>query len=467
MKIRNEILSILNEKRFGTYEFNVNLEIIEQEKLERCCATRLEYKCIYDVHLNEDRNILVFRYVNVKNIVDSIIENIDTLSDNYREGIRINEIIDMELIEESNLLSYLNLFENFGKRVLVRNRLNGFKYTVNDEGLILRERGYDYILKFISKKNVPYVEFTSPFNNDISKFFVPYKQGVVYGEDKIVFPFKYLDAFKESNKIDSDRILVSDQSIKSFYSFERGGIDKYAISLTPKFVSKWWDYDCPKLWKYYPNVDDSINMWGLRFNVFSNVLVDWSFHGVEIDEDVTKEEVDILSKNHENTDIATNLKLTYEANSLSEDDKKQIISDIEQYESIVGAAINENLESALEATCIRLIGEEKYVQELKMVSSDGNDKIDVLKNILSKNEPCALDCGFLYFYPSYSSENNDIRDKYIKARGLLDGRPWDSIKVPNIWNGQSTTIKRIIAEELIKRIKSNNNINLRYSIVMD
>lgn len=467
--MKKEIEKVILENKVGEYLFKI-YETMDIEELKSMCGQRVYNDKLAEVSIDDSLASVKINIIDVGYTMNTLNSKINSLDKIYEEGMSIRDLISEDILKRDNCEKYFELFESMTKKCFENNRLNGYSYSISNDGKIERKLGYKYKVKFISKKNRPYVKMTSVVKDDIKHIVLRNSYNVVENEDYIEFPFRVFDKLIDLNCISLSDIIVDKESEKCFYGFMKGDTMTFAVSLTGYFVETWWEYDCPKLIKYYPNIKDNTNWIGFNFPYFENTLVYWDFHGVEVDEGITEEEYNRLSANHKNTEISNTMKLTLESNRLSKEEKKSLLDSILSFENTVSEKINENMEEILREACIDYLGNKSIFDgqfnELKKDNPDC-DNVKILRGILSKNEPQILDCGFLYFYPDYSEKNKHLVEAYVSCRDVLEGRPWDSMDVPSIWNGQSTTIKRCIGRVVCRMMKEKYGIGLRYDTVLD
>lgn len=464
MNIKERINEILNSKEEGFFNLSLvdydndieDLSRLDNYSLQNNYIVRISFNVIDNAVFIEKTSALEF----LKE-VDNKFSNIENLNS-------LDEIVSKDILEKYNLSIHLDLLKEIITKWINKNRFNGYFYKIKEDGTFLKELGYDFLVKFIKKNNKPYVIITNASDKTINR--VPIYKGrcnIHFTEKEIHLPFSKLDRLMDANNLTSRDMYVDSESIPYFYGFEVGDSYEFSVNLTKAFVDKWWNYDCPRLVKFYPNIDDSTNWVGYRPVNFENTLVDWSYLGTSVDEDITLEEVNILTKDRENTSISNNILLTYKATNTKKEDVDVIEKEIANYESKINEAIQKFKLDILKETCIEFLGEERFEEEYSNITIEQPQytQLDKINIILNNNEPNAFDCGFLYFYPN--SSDTHTHELYTMAKTLLKERAIGNIHIDSLWNGQSVTIKKIIGQKTVKKIKDILDIDIIYNTVLD
>lgn len=171
------------------------------------------------------------------------------------------------------------------------------------------------------------------------------------GKDRDEYPmvvsFSYLDDFLAANDINYKTVEIDKNSIDIFYGYSHGNGEVFFANLTQRNIDKWWIYDAPDLYRYSVNKDRHTNMWGLNLICFSNKLVEWSWNGTYIDEDITQEEVEKLTKGHETTHIAEEMWRVLNAQKLSEGEVEFLVEEVKKYEEQIQAVIDKHKDEIL------------------------------------------------------------------------------------------------------------------------
>ena len=244
-------------------------------------------------------------------------------------------------------------------------------------------------------------------------------------EDREKFPLtvsvNYIEDFLYSNKVRDVDILVDPASVDQFYSFE----NEISVNLTPSFIANWYNYDTPHLYRHTPNKHRSTNMLGQPLCHFSNKLVESSWSADYIDEDITEQEVQALSKGYTHTRITKEMRNTLEARAIKEAGKQQELKDyVDAFDAKVQEVINKNSVVILEKVA------QKFPQRASVATgTDGQISLVIDDNF-------GLDCGFLNIQPLHA--------EYMEKRGILRNiesvSPWMNLKLP--YFSQSTTVQK-------------------------
>ena len=464
MNIKERINEILNSKEEGFFNLSLADYSNDIEDLSRLDNYSLQNNYIIRINFNIIDNAIFIEKISALEFlkeVDNKFSNIENLNS-------LDEIISESILEKYNLSIHLNLLKERIIKWITSNRFNGYSYKINEDGAFSREKGYDFLVKFTNKHNKPYVTITNASDKTINR--VPIYKGrcdIRFTEKEVNLPFSKLDRLMDVNNLTSKNMYVDSESIPYFYGFEKGDSYEFSVKLTKSFVDKWWNYDCPRLAKFYPNIDDSTNWVGYRPVNFENTLVDWSYSGTSVDEDITLEEVNTLTNGREDTSISHDIILTYKASNTKKEDASLIEKEIVDYETNINEAIEKFKLDILTETCIEFLGKEKFEEEYSdlTIENPHYSRLDKTITILNNNEPNGFDCGFLYFYPSSSDKH--MSDLYVMAKTLLKERTLGNIDINSIWNGQSVTIKRIIGAHTVKKIKDVLDIDIIYNTVLD
>lgn len=267
------------------------------------------------------------------------------------------------------------------------------------------------------------------------------------GKDREEYPYlvsmNYLEEFLYLNKVE-DYIEIDPNSIDEFYNFE----NKYFVKPTEKWVNTWWNYDCPYLYRYIVNKERKRDVFGINPVCRMDVLVEPSFSGAYIGDDITKEEVAAFTRNRENTGIAKEMEAMLEARNLNEnkEEVERLEKEVKSYEAKVQKVIDENEQEILQYMY------DKNVLERK---EDGD----------FKEKFFGLDCGFLNIFTSNA--------KYNKAKRLLRNidntstlhAKWMNLNLP--LSSQSLTVKRTGFEIIKKLVEKNIGEELYCTTMLD
>jgi hypothetical protein len=171
------------------------------------------------------------------------------------------------------------------------------------------------------------------------------------GEDRNEYPlivsFSYLDDFLSANGIDYRTVEIDKNSVDVFYGYSHGRGETFFVNLTQRNVDSWWNYDAPDLYRYSVNKDRHTNMWGLNLICFCNKLVEWGWSGTYIDEDITEEEVEKLTKGHETSHISEEMWRVLNAQKLSDGEVEFLAKEVKKYEEQIQAVIDKHKDEIL------------------------------------------------------------------------------------------------------------------------
>lgn len=262
-----------------------------------------------------------------------------------------------------------------------------------------------------------------------------------------------------TGKIDFEMIKFDKESVETFYSFDK----HTCIKLTPAMVDKYWNGNNMNLKRHSVNLTSSSNGWGLNFPVWSSTLIEVDWGAAYIDEDLTKEEIDIIAKGHESSWIVRDVRQKYKAmHNNDEEDKenkkqtfKKIVNDIQEL-------ININSEEIINRTIAKL----GYSTDSFDKLLDSIERINAKRNFLASHEErFGLDCGFLYF--RFSDPNFSDLTKEVSAYGCSEAYEDGTFTMNIPYENQSTTLKRYQAEVIKEMVKKYNLPEISYKTVLD
>lgn len=229
--------------------------------------------------------------------------------------------------------------------------------------------------------------------------------------------------------LDKNDVRAIDCEISSpfdvYYTYDYGDKTAMSVSLSKQFIENWWNYDCPTLYKMTINTDQSETTLGLVIPIFTTTLVESTFSGVYVDDDITDYEFEKICKGYERTQIYKSVKLALDAQKLrsekgSEDKIKEMEDFISDYVSNIQRVVDGNITEILKRLSERF---KSYV-----VESDFSKEPPVLKI----NDNFGLDCGFLFFKTKFNSYNEYCG--LTKKSDIID------LHIP--YMTQSTTVQR-------------------------
>lgn len=235
-----------------------------------------------------------------------------------------------------------------------------------------------------------------------------------HGEDHKEYPlivsFSYLEEFLDVNGVNYKSVEIDPRSVDKFYGYSDWSRDHYFVNLTPANVNRWWNHDCPDLYRYTVNKERRSNWFGLNLICFSNKLVECGWNGTYIDEDITKEEVEKLTRGHETSHVAEEMWRVLNAQTLSDGEIEYLAQQVKAYEDKIQAVIDAH-------------------------------KDEILSSVEGMQDGAyGLDCGFLNIYttnPQYNEQKGLLKNVRHKD---ISHAPWMNVRMP--WEPQSLTIKR-------------------------
>lgn len=231
-----------------------------------------------------------------------------------------------------------------------------------------------------------------------------WNRGKDYKEYPLIVSVSYIDDFLAVNDINESEI--DPRSLDKFYGFD----NHYFPSLSPANVERWWNYDCPDLYRYEVNKDGHVNWFGFRPIYFSSKLFGWDWGNAYVGEDITREEVEKLTKGHESSHITEEMWRVLNAQTLSDGEIEYLAQQVKAYEDNIQAVIDAH-------------------------------KDEILSSVEGMQDGAyGLDCGFLYIYttnPQYNEQKGLLKNVRHKD---ISHAPWMNVRMP--WEPQSLTIKR-------------------------
>lgn len=272
------------------------------------------------------------------------------------------------------------------------------------------------------------------------------------GKDRDQFPLvvsvSYIDDFLYQNGIRDEDLLIDNDSVDRFYIFE----SEVSHNLTPSFLEKWYDYDCPNLYRIEPNKKRHTNMLGMRICHFQTLLVESSWSSVYIDNDITEEEAKKIITINPQTWIAEEIRNLLEAREIEESEEiKKMEKFIKEFDEQVQQTVDENRNDILTRLHQRF-------PNISQLNKDVNGNIEIKINESS----FGLDCGFIFI--------KALDKKYEKYRSILKNinssySEYMDIQLP--YEGQSVTVKRALFEIVKTTIYHELGIQLTAHTVLD
>lgn len=276
--------------------------------------------------------------------------------------------------------------------------------------------------------------------------------GEDHAEYSLIVSVSYIMDFLYTNKVRDEDIVVSPESIEQFYEFD-GNI---SVNLAPAFVAKWWNYDCPDIYRHSPNKYGHTNMLGMPICHFSHKLVESSWTAVYIGEDITEEEVTLLTKEREHTRIYSTMQSVLKARELKnkteeiEALKEKVASFDQKVQQVIDTHKGEILAHIADAFGSRVL--------VKKVDESNPSQVTELHI----NDNFGLDCGFLNIFTA----NKDYSDNRTLLRQLdSNTMPWMNVDMP--YNTQSLTVNRVQFDKVRDIVLNHAGIELYSSSMLD
>ena len=337
--------------------------------------------------------------------------------------------------------AFRNLFER-------GTNFKGFecKFRTTDDSIFLEKELYcDYAVEFYSVRNVPNIAIF-----EINKESLGEKSIVTKDNCKPLTTVRYKDYEKMFSQIDisESKVLVLPSEFSHFYGFG----DNYFVKLTEAKVDRWWNEECcDNFVKVSLNLNKTANDFGLSFICWEDTLIESSFYKDYISEDITQEEFKSICKNRMHTSIAESIINVFESKKLDENDKNRIQLEITNLEKSIQNTIDSNKNEILLTTAKQMLPSDGSISEYSF-----EELTSLLRSINT-----GLDCGFLYF----GFKDEKLNDLFKKAEALKIRNMSLNIDAPIFV--QSTTIQGYMAQEIVKIVKSELDIDLYYWTVLD
>lgn len=328
-----------------------------------------------------------------------------------------------------------NILQQYGEELKLKGALKNMKCLKN----VLLEK---YKFCYFKSRNSVFIKCR--FKEKNYNYWSGIRLSRNNGEDRDVYPFKIpatdLDEFLRANGIKYDEVTIDPASIPQYYCFD----NKVAVNLTPAFVRKWWNSDCPQLWRVMPNTDNSTNCLEVYLPEFMHNLVECGLGTVYVSKEITADEVSRLTKGYEDTIIAKEMFAVLKARDTSEEEKDRVLSWVKSFEEKIQRVIDNNKETIKN----HLI--EMYPTRIESVEPFRMDEF------------FGLDCGFLYVY---TTDPEYISKKRV-ARNLSSNRS-DHMDVRFPYYFQSTTVQREMFDKVKEVVKNSLGIDLYCRVVYD
>lgn len=375
-------------------------------------------------------------------------------------------IIPQSLLEKHGLNGLDNFLENYLNGFLVNRlvwlRYKGFVFNVikNLEGEVptyYLEKKFTakYSVLISNKLNKPQITFTAINPSDEHKFCSRTKKTKktvtrywLYA-NTITIDIKNYFEFLESNGIEDFDLLAEEGSIDMFYGFD----DVWFIKPTPAIVARWWDYDCPALYKHSVNKKGETNGWGMIPCWWENPLITACWKDIFVASDISETEAKVFTKGREDTEIYAQVQRVLKVKTITPEDKKTLEAEVLAFEETVRGAIETHRHDILLKTA----------KEMNLaVHGDMTD--ETLHAMITKNEPQGFNCGFAYLSPTGARLNK------FKMLSLLDDSRFKdgSIKELNLpWEGQSVDVKKIELRVISNILKDEYGVEVIGWTVLD
>lgn len=375
----------------------------------------------------------------------------------------------------------------FIKETLLNHRISkgifckGFKMFLDSKSMDIKTEDIHIVnVEVISKNNRP--KAIATFTDDIESIILGgkgFRREVYLNADKTIEKIQPIQVIMSANdmeiafdnakykrandstiyKMSYSMIRFSENSITEYYSFGKTS----CVKLTPAMVNKYWNGNDFTLTKHTVNLDSHANGWGLIFPTWSDQLIYVDWGSVYIEEELTEEEINIISKGHEDSWIIKDVRQKYRAmhNNDEEDksNKKEKMNNIiKSFETV----INNHDEEIINGVISKLGFNSSDFDSI----TDRVNRINAKRNFLAKREAnFGFDCGFLYFRFK-DEELNDLA-KEVATYGL-DKFCSDGTFILDIpYENQSTTIKRFEAQIIRDLLKENALPEISYKTVLD
>ena len=381
------------------------------------------------------------------------IKNIEREIKDPVSAVALKELLDKAREKTKNAFDFENIKQNVLKdNVTDKDLIEEIKQELNEA----KERTLSYIE--VMEKTPPVKLYYYKTGNRISckvninsngyRYTVGKKRSVRWneGEDREEYPLivsiDYLLDFLYDNNIDCKNILIDQRSVETFYVFKNFVSEK----LTPGFIANWWNYDCPDLFRCSVNKDgQGYNMLGEKLPHFYKKLVECSYYGVYVDEDITEEEARAIAKGREHTAIYKEIQSVLEAKRTTLEELEAKLAANRAYERRIQNIIDDNRDVILD-----------------FLKNEFRDRI-VSEDPLRINDAFGLDCGFLYVYTS--------NPEYTENARILKNSPLSSeisigLDIQFPYNSQSLTLMRA-QFNIIKEIANKYGENLYCKCVLD
>lgn len=306
------------------------------------------------------------------------------------------------------------------------------------------------------------------------------------GEDKQEYPYivtyTVLDTFLEANGIKDEDVVIDENSIDYFYGYD----SQFFVSITPSKIERWWNYDCPNLYRYAVNKDGHTNWFGLKLVCFCNLLVESSWNYTHIGEDITEEEVEKIAGNYKHTAIYKEMEKVLESRKLTESDIEECENFVKNYEEKIQEVIDDHKLEILEYTIKsfadmfknpdRLKRLNNYLSEVEGPHITSLSNVEDFKTslfeaintdkekfypqvVMALDGSFGLDIGWVNIYTRNEEYNHN--KKLLKNLPNKRAADWMDIRIPIMC--QSTTIQKKQFEKAKEIIKEKLGEEL-YSI---
>lgn len=462
--IGEKIDNVMREKREGSEVFDLSFRPDEKEYVNKLIEEN-EYLMSHDniaflqPHETHETHLIV-KVIDIRTFIRDFYKNYECFFREESENAIFKYPEDVKDILDKH--DYLKPYHNeiIYKRIknyLNNQKIRGYITLLEDRGdksFIVKKRFIAlYELLFFNKNNKPYVEIKR-INKEATLYIPNSKSYVKKDKDTIVCLYKNFERFKDLNDLRDSDFVINKNSIKRFYNF--GNI--FFVNPTKKWVDLWWGYDCPNLYRFMPNIEGTSNGWGLALDCWQNQLVEYNWNSVYIGEDITEEEVEKFAGDRPHTSVYKQMMAVLNAREMTEEEKKTKIRKAEKIEEEIQKIIDKNKKEILLKTAKRYTTSFDENEKLERAS------IEELHDYLSDLEKdFCLDCGFLYISLA------DNRLELFREIAEYDNSRFNSgaMKINPPFNGQSTTIKKEMANHIKEVIERESQYRIKYWTVLD
>jgi len=262
----------------------------------------------------------------------------------------------------------------------------------------------------------------------------------------------YIDTFLFHNNARPVDIWIDPRSVDQYYSFSN---QDYSVNLTPSFVAKWWNYDCPELLKYTVNKNNDMSELGCLSSTFVFTLVSASFSHDYIHHDITQEEFQKLTKGYEHTRLYQSIRNALDAQEIKKDPEqiKHIKRYVEDYDLRIQDIIDNHTDE-IYAHLKTTFASRVIMLSPEQAKAHGRD--------FTIRDDFGLDCGFLFI--ATTNKDYAYRRELLYNTGSVESR-WMSLRLP--FSSQSITVQDAQFDKVKEIVKQEAGIELYCQITYD